>query len=222
MWQSIVDFFYGPPTNLPIELRREIRTFADHNCGSFLQSIQPFRPESFDDHPEAREFFRKTVLYSLKKFCESVTTLHLYKRSWSWMPDVNNDDEAPLVCRIQNTIRDVESKPNMSGKELADKCKKISQWKTELRQLHQDFHDLLDIFPLQDYFGYMAILSSLKVFKLRALNLRPLDLHEYMREMYYNYTHFQVMDPDFLHYIQEIETEMLHDDASLDIVLQSI
>lgn len=224
--------------NLARDLQRQIRTLSapnhipfhrsgiNKNCGYFLQSLQPFPPANFDHHPEAREFFRKTVLYSLKNFCKRVTTLRLYKRSSLRCFHVNDDeDEFPLVYRIRDTITDIESKPNMSGQELADKCKRIAIWKREIRGMPILFRDLLQIFknmlssnPTNYLAQYAGILESLKVFNLRPFH----DLDGEMRFLSYPFMPEDIRQILLQKYIQMLETEMSHDNARLDFVLKPI
>lgn len=161
MWQALLNFLFGTDEgheplhlnpekygNLPMELQQEILRLNDHNCGKFLRGLQPFHTNSLDNYPDARRFFRKTVLYSLKQFCTRVSSLELFKDASihptsTWRRDGSPIPSLPLILRIHETIREVEANPDMTGTDLAERCKRISDWKNELVQMPAEFQKMI-------------------------------------------------------------------------------
>lgn len=222
--------------NLPLELQHKILRM-NRNCGQFVKGLQPFRTENLDDYPDARRFFRKTVLYSLKQFCNRVSSLKLYKRSTihptsTWRVDGSPMPALPLITRIYQTIQEIEADPDMTGRELAERCKRISDWKHELVQMPTAVRNMVRHF---DNFraSYAQNPSTARLpphfgGKIEIFTMDPDSIFEpLVDDSYGSMAEIADFPTDVMNNIdqlmqQEIQTEIPHDNQRLKSVLQPI
>jgi hypothetical protein len=152
--------------NLPIELQENIRHFAPSyifpvdiqklnalgNCGAFLQNLEPVRADQIDAQPLLREAFHEVVLRSLVGFHKRVNKLRLYRKARIRYPYKDMLDPEfnhnPLIERIRLAIEDVSAHPDMPAADLMERCKRISEWKNELRQMPEKFSMILDAYRM--------------------------------------------------------------------------
>jgi hypothetical protein len=134
----------GPGVIFPFDLTKFLSL---KNCGYFLQNMQPFRVEKFDDHPQLRKAFHDAVLKSLKQFCSRIKSLRLYKFATVHYKEKSKNDPfynaKELMARITMTIQEVQGTPNMRGVELAERCKRITEWKKEIKEMAFEFPRIL-------------------------------------------------------------------------------
>jgi hypothetical protein len=140
----------GPGVMFPFDLTKFLSL---KNCGYFLKNMQPFRVEKFDDHPQLLKAFNDAVFKSLNQFCSRIKSLRLYKfatchyyEKGIWVPI--HDDENSLMSRITLTTDEVRRNrnmrdPYMRGKDLAERCKRITEWKKEIKEMAFEFPRIL-------------------------------------------------------------------------------
>lgn len=138
--------------NLPPEVQDLVHQFQ--NCGQFYQHLQPMTASEIDDKPSLRRALRDVVIDSLSMFLQRVNKLKVYKYAGIKYPNKHQfDDEfnsMPLCYRVYLAVDAVKKDPEMPAAELLERCRRIVDWKRELRQMPAVFARLL-----QAYQGFL-------------------------------------------------------------------
>lgn len=149
---------------LPGELQNQVGEFAPSyifpvdidklkalgNCGKFLKNMEPITAEQMDANPELRVAFYEVVKRSLAQFHERVKQFQLYKYATIQNPLKHHRDfyfnRMPLCERVYLAHVYVETHPDMSTVELMEHCKRIADWKNELRRMPDLFQHVLELY----------------------------------------------------------------------------
>jgi hypothetical protein len=227
-----------PYSKVPDELKAEIRDLVGpgvifpfdltkflslKNCGYFLKNMQPFRVEKFDDHPQLRKAFYDAVLKSLKQFRLRVKSLRLYKiaihRRNLVHENIFMENAKGLMARINLTIQEVQRTRDMRGEALAERCKRITEWKKEIKEMVFEFPRILMHFErfINEFPNYEIpknFMGNVEVFELPAFLCSLsgfLDLQRYFSSL--------GIARDIALFIKD---GMEHDNKYLDLVLSPL